>query len=73
MTPQEAIEKGAQCQAEARRASELHQLAVQAFGIACARFDWKQAEKEHQLAADHLDAYLNALAACHRLAQEIGK
>jgi len=73
MTPQEAMERGAKCRAAVLRAQEQHQLALQAFSVACARFDWPLAAHEHQLAVDHLDAYLIAMMACHRLGQEMIK
>lgn len=73
MTAQEIIEKSAEAHTAAQRAMTLHGLAMTAFGVACARFEWKIAAKEHQLAIEYLDAYLNAMMTCHRLAQEMGK
>jgi hypothetical protein len=73
MTPQEAIQKGAKSNADAQRALQQHQLAMQAFNIACARFEWTKAEEEQRLALDYLDAYMNAIASCHKLAQEMDK
>lgn len=71
MTMEEILRRTQEGHATARRASEQHQLAMQAFNVAIGRHDWVLAQTEHQAAIDHLDAYLNALMSIHRLAEEI--
>jgi hypothetical protein len=70
LTPEQVQQHITQCQMAAHRAIEAHNLAMQAFGIACARRDWVLAETEHQAAMANLDAYLNALMSTYRLGQE---
>lgn len=73
MTSQEAMERAAEANTQAQRAMFHHGLAMQAFSVAIARWDWTLAEKEHRAALDHLDAYMNALMSCQRIAQEMAR
>lgn len=73
MNRAEIMERVAAANVSAARAMAQHDLAMTAFRVACARFDWALAEKEHRAALDHLDAYMNAVQACHRLAEAIGE
>jgi len=73
MTVDEATRATAAASQASQRAMCQHQLALQAFGIACARYDWALAEKEHQLILHHLDAYLVAVMSCHKISQAIDR
>ena len=59
--------KMAECQRKANAAINRHQIAMQAFQVACARSRWPDAEREQAAALDELGANLDAVQAIYRL------
>lgn len=73
MTSQEASEKAQEFSLAANRAMYHHNLAMQAYAVAIARYDWTLAEKEREVCVDYLRAYLDAIAGVQKVSEEIGK
>ena len=58
-----------EAQAASDRAMRSHQLAMTAFNVACARFDWKQAQVEHDTALFFLDSMMLTLVSMHQITE----
>jgi hypothetical protein len=52
---------------KAQRAIYAHNLAMQAFNVAVARFDFKLAQKEQDMALASLSENMDAIQALHRI------
>lgn len=70
MTSQETLAKLDELQQSGLREMERHNLAMQAFQIACARHDWPLAEKEQQAAISSLSVWMDGIQAIYRV-QEV--
>lgn len=71
MTLAEANERVAAISTVCQKAMHQHQLAITAFNVACARYDWATAEKEQALALHHMGEYLDSVAACHKVSESL--
>lgn len=59
------------CQRDANEALGRHQVALQAFQVACARSRWDDAEHEQAAALEELGANMDAVQAIYRLRAEL--
>jgi hypothetical protein len=55
----------------ANKSIYAHNLASQAFNVAVARFDWKLAAKEQELALSALSENMDAIQAIHRIREQM--